>query len=87
MRFQLGDIEIIYLHLFHFSLVGNAKEWLKSHPNQSLSSLKDVEEKKLQRFFPLSHYIKEKYDISMFQQGFDEAFCETWERFKVMLIK
>jgi len=87
MGFQLGDIEIVYLHLFHFSLLGKAKEWLKSHPNQSLSSWKDVEEKNLQRFFPLSHYIKEKSNIFMFKQGFDEAFCETWERFKVMLIK
>jgi len=58
-------------------LVGKAKEWLKLNPNKSLSSWKDVEEKNIQIFFPLSHYIKENCDISMFKQGFDEAFCET----------
>jgi len=31
----------------------------------------------MQRFFPISRYIKAKYDISMFIQGAYEAFCET----------
>ena len=44
-----------------------------------------MKEKFLSRFFPLSMYIKAKYDISTFRQGPDEAFCEAWERFKVML--
>jgi len=70
------------MHLFSFSLAGKAKEWLKSHPNQSLTSWKDVEEKFLQRYFPISLYIKEKFEISMFRQGADES---TWERFKMML--
>jgi len=85
MGFEENDIESIYLHLFPFSLASKAKEWLKSHPNQSLSSWNDVEEKFLHRFFPLSRYIKAKSDISTFRQGPDEIFCETWERFKVML--
>ena len=85
MGFEENDIESIYLHLFPFSLASKAKEWLKSHPNQSLSSRNDVKEKFLRRFFPLSRYIKAKSDISTFRQGPDEIFCETWERFKVML--
>ncbi|XP_068475201.1 uncharacterized protein [Phaseolus vulgaris] len=87
MGFKENDIEFVYLRLFPFSLVGKAKEWLKSHPNQSLSSWNDVEEKFLHRFFPLSRYIKAKSDISTFGQGPDEPFCEAWERFKVMLRK
>jgi len=55
-------------------LAGKAKEWLKSHPNQSLTSWKDAEDKFLQIFFSLSCYIKAKSDISMFRQGSDEAF-------------
>jgi len=85
MGFEENDIESVYLRLFPFSLAGKAKEWLKSHPNQSLSSWNDVEEKFLHKFFPLSRYIKAKSDISIFRQGPDEPFCEAWEHFKVML--
>ena len=85
MGFEENDIESVYLRLFPFSLASKAKEWLKSHSNQILSSWNDVEEKFLHRFFPLSRYIKAKSDISTFRQGPDEPFCEAWEHFKVML--
>ncbi|XP_068492294.1 uncharacterized protein [Phaseolus vulgaris] len=65
MGFQSSDLENVYMRLFSFSLAGKAKEWLKSLPNQSLTSWKDVEEKILQRFFPISRYIKAKSDIKM----------------------
>jgi len=68
-------------------LAGKAKEWLISHPNQSLTKWKDVEEIFLQRFFPISRYINAKSGISMFRQGVEESFCETWERIKRMLRK
>jgi len=42
MSFQSGDLENVYTRLFSFSLAGKAKEWLKSLPNQSLTSWKDV---------------------------------------------
>jgi len=42
MGFQSADIEIVYMRLFPFSLAGNAKDWLRSLPNQSLTSWKDV---------------------------------------------
>jgi len=87
MGFQEGDLEHVYMRLFPFSLAGKAKEWLKSHPNQSLNSWKDVEEKFLNRFFPPSRYIKAKADISTFRQGLDEPFCEAWERFNSLLRK
>jgi len=87
MGFQEGDLEHVYMRLFPFSLAGKAKEWLKSHPNQSLNSWKDVEEKFLNRFFPPSRYIKAKADISTFRQGPDEPFCEAWERFNSLLRK
>jgi len=87
MGFQEGDLEHVYMRLFPFSLVGKAKEWLKSHPNQSLNSWKDVQEKFLNIFFPPSRYIKAKADISTFRQGPDEPFCEAWERFNSLLRK
>ena len=73
------------MRLFPFSLAGRAKEWPNSHPNQSLTRWNVVEEKFLHKFFPLFRYIKVKSDISTFRQGPNEAFCEAWERFKVML--
>jgi len=38
MDFQSEDIENVYMCLLPFSLVGKAKEGLKSLPNQSLTS-------------------------------------------------
>jgi len=56
------------MRLFPFSLTGKAKEWLKLHPNQSLTRWSDVEEKCLQRFFPPSRFIKARSNISNFRQ-------------------
>jgi len=85
MGFQEGDVDHVYMYLFPFSLVGKAKEWLKSHLNQSLNKWNDVEEKFLNKFFPPSRYIKAKTIISTFRQGPDEPFCEAWERFNSLL--
>ncbi|KAG2409367.1 uncharacterized protein HKW66_Vig0000320 [Vigna angularis] len=85
MGFEEGDLDHVYMRLFPFSLTGRAKEWLKSHPNQSLNKWSDVEDKFLNRFFPPSRYIKAKAEISTFRQGQDEPFCEAWERFNSLL--
>nr|KYP51187.1 hypothetical protein KK1_026996 [Cajanus cajan] len=82
-----GDEEAVYLRLFPSSLTGKATIWLKSHPNQSLTSWSDVENKFVNRFYPSSKYIKAKLEIITFRQGMDEPFCETWERFKSLLRK
>nr|KYP55784.1 hypothetical protein KK1_002009 [Cajanus cajan] len=82
-----GDEEVVYLRLFPFSLTGKAKVWLQSHPNQSLTSWGDVENKFVNRFYPSSKYIKAKSEITTFRQGADEPFCEAWERFKSLLRK
>jgi len=71
MGFQSCNINNVYMRLFPFSLERKAKEWLKSHSNKSLTRWKDVEEKFLQRFFPISHYIKAKSEISLFRQRAD----------------
>jgi len=85
MGFEDQDKDAACMRLFPFSLTGKAKEWLKSHPNQSLTRWSDVEEKFLQRFFPPSRFIKARSEISNFRQGSDEALCAAWERFKVLL--
>jgi len=85
MGFEDQDKEVAYMRLFPFSLAGKATDWLKSHPNQSLTRWSDVEEKFLQRFFPPSCFIKARSKISNFRQGQDEALCVAWQRFKVLL--
>jgi len=87
MSFQSDDLENVYMRLFSLSLAGKANDWLISLPNQSLTSWKDVEKKFMQRFFPISCYIKAKSEIYVFRKGADESFCETWERFKMILKK
>jgi len=36
-------------------------------------------------FFPPSHYIKAKTDISTFRKGPNKSFCEVWQRFNSLL--
>ncbi|XP_020224161.1 uncharacterized protein LOC109806192 [Cajanus cajan] len=87
MGIHEGDEEVVYLRLFPFSLTGKAKVWLQSHPNQSLTSWSDVENKFVNRFYPSSKYIKAKLEITTFRQGADEPFYEAWERFNSLLRK
>jgi len=68
MGFEERDLELVYLRLFPFSLAGKAKEWLKSYPNHSLNTWSNIEEKFLNRFFPLSWFIKAISDISTFRE-------------------
>ena len=51
MGFSEADEEAACVILFPLSLIGEAKEWLKSQSNHSLTSWRDVEEKFLTRFF------------------------------------
>jgi len=79
------DVEAIYLIAFPFSLAGKAKTWLQSHPNKSLNTWEEVEEKFIARFFPPSRFISAKSAIAMFSQGSDKPLCEMWERLKALL--
>ena len=87
MGFSEAEQEAAYMILFPLSLIGEAKEWLKSQPNHSLTSWRAVEEKFLTRFFPPARYVSAKSEISIFRQGHEEAFYEAWERFQSLLRK
>jgi len=58
MGFEDQDKDAAYMRLFPFSLTGKAKEWLKSHPNQSLTRWSDVEEKFFTKIFPFIPFHK-----------------------------
>ncbi|KHN24777.1 hypothetical protein glysoja_044234, partial [Glycine soja] len=66
------DAKAVYLRAFPFSLVGKKKTWLQSHPNKSLNTWEEVEEKFIARFFPPSRFISAKSAIATFSQGSDE---------------
>jgi len=66
IRASNKDVEAVYLRAFPFSLAGKAKTWLQSHPNKSLNTLEEVEEKFIARFFPPSRFISAKSAIATF---------------------
>ncbi|XP_075076655.1 uncharacterized protein LOC142163283 [Nicotiana tabacum] len=61
--------DYVRLTLFPFSLLGEAKRWLKAEPANSITSWNDLARKFLARFFPSGKTAKIK----------------TWERFKGLL--
>jgi len=79
------DAEAVYLRSFLFSLAIKARTWFQSHPNKSLNTWEEVEEKFIARFFPPSRFISAKSAIAIFLQGYHEPLCEMWERFKALL--
>jgi len=79
------DVEVVYLRAFPFLVAGKAKAWLQSHPNKSLNTWEEVEEKFIVRIFPPSRFISAKFAIVTFSKGSDEPLCEMWERFKALL--
>jgi hypothetical protein len=59
-----ASIEDGYMKLFHLALIGDAKEWFKTLPSQSLNTWSEVEETFLTRFFPPSKMIQVQSEIS-----------------------
>jgi len=87
MGLDEASAEDAYMKLFHLALIGDAKEWFKTLPSQSLNTWSEVEEAFLTRFFPPSKMIQVQSEISAFKQGQDEAFHEAWERYQRLLRK
>ena len=87
MGLPTTKVEDAYMRLFHLSIIGNAKEWYKSLPSQSLNTWAEVERVFLARFYPPSRIVSAKTEITTFRQRQDEAFHEAWERFRRLLRK
>jgi hypothetical protein len=69
---QEGEEEVACMKHFQFSLVGEAKDWLKSQTNQILTSWDDLEKNFLIRFFPPTKFIS-----ATFRQGKDGSLYEA----------
>nr|GEW61871.1 hypothetical protein [Tanacetum cinerariifolium] len=75
----------IKLMIFTFSLEGAARIWLEKEPSRSIFIWDDLVSKFINQFFPPSKTTNLRYEITNFQQRFDESFSEAWDRFKDLL--
>lgn len=86
---SLGALDIeeenLYLRLFHLSHIGHAKDWYLDQSETTLTNWNTLDKKFIKRFFPYSKFHDAKTTIVVFTQGFNEALCEAWKRFKSML--
>ncbi|XP_061339058.1 uncharacterized protein LOC133285788 [Gastrolobium bilobum] len=79
--------DAILLRLFPCSLKDEAKAWLHSLPEGSITCWDDLATKFLARFFSSSKLAKLKADITSFEQKESESLYEAWERFKGLFRK
>ncbi|XP_070017086.1 uncharacterized protein LOC142172439 [Nicotiana tabacum] len=78
-------MDYVRLTLFPFSLLGEAKRWLKAEPANSITSWDDLARKFLARFFPSGKTAKIRSEIVAFKQKVGESLYLAWERFKGIL--
>nr|XP_016508613.1 PREDICTED: uncharacterized protein LOC107826172 [Nicotiana tabacum] len=77
--------DYVRLTLFPFSLLGEAKRWLKAEPANSITTWNDLARKFLARFFPSGKTTKIRSEIVAFKQKAGESLYSAWERFKGLL--
>ena len=87
MGIDPARVEDAYKRLFHLTILGDAKEWFKTLPSQSLRTWAEAEKAFLVRFYPPAKVVNARTEISTFKQGNDESFHEAWERFRRLLRK
>ncbi|GKA37073.1 zinc finger, CCHC-type containing protein, partial [Tanacetum coccineum] len=79
--------EITRLRLFHFSLRGQASNWLERLQAGSITTWEDLTTRIVAQFFLPERTAKLCNDILMFQQHHGESLSEAWTRFKDLLQK
>ena len=77
--------DVIRLRLFPFTLIEEAKAWMKSLEPNSITTWDAFRTKFNTRYFPPAKADKDKTDIMSFTQNGDETLVEAWEKFKRML--
>ncbi|XP_061353916.1 uncharacterized protein LOC133298602, partial [Gastrolobium bilobum] len=79
--------DVILLRLFLCSLKDDARDWLQSLPEGSITDWDDLARKLLARFFSASKMARLKAEITAFEQKESESLYEACERFKGTLRK
>ncbi|XP_075076435.1 uncharacterized protein LOC142163082 [Nicotiana tabacum] len=77
--------DYVRLTLFPFSLLGEAKRWLKAEPANSITTWNDLARKFLARFFPSRKTAKIRSELVAFKQNAGESLYSALERFKGIL--
>ncbi|KAK4716168.1 hypothetical protein R3W88_014506 [Solanum pinnatisectum] len=78
--------DYVRLTLFPFSLLGEAKRWLNSEPENSITTWDDLARKFLIRFFPSGKTAKLRSDILSFRQKGGKSLYQAWDRFKSLML-
>ena len=79
--------EALRLRLFPLSLGDRAKHWLTNQPPDSITSLNDLVQKFLTKFFPSAKIAQLVQGINTFGQLEGENLEEAWDRFHELLRK
>ncbi|KAF7802402.1 uncharacterized protein G2W53_041513 [Senna tora] len=79
--------DAIRLRLFPFSLRDQAKVWLQSLPEGSISTWEELAQQFLTKYFPPGKTAKMRNDITSFVLLDNESLYEAWERFNELLRK
>ncbi|KAK0585686.1 hypothetical protein LWI29_032395 [Acer saccharum] len=74
--------EFIKLKLFPFSLGNDARIWLNSQPQNSITTFDQLAQAFLNRYFPPGKATRLRNEILSFQQFENESIYDAWERFK-----
>ena len=83
---QLSEDEV-KLRLINFALKNNAKRWLYSLPNQSITIWEDFVRTFLKKFSPHHETAKIMNEINQFYQLAGKSFWKYFDRFKNLLIQ
>ncbi|XP_058768596.1 uncharacterized protein LOC131642353 [Vicia villosa] len=74
------------LHMFPFTLTGEAEEWFYSLPAGSITTWAKMEKAFLQEYFPASVSLRKRYEILNFKKKEGESLGDAYKRFKRILV-
>lgn len=69
--------EQVKLHLFEFSLISRAKDWLQCIPNGMIQTWKELEDKFLEIYYSNAQFNKIKVKITNFIQDYSESLLDA----------
>ncbi|KAD3337155.1 hypothetical protein E3N88_32675 [Mikania micrantha] len=77
--------DAIFMHLFPFSLSGQAATWLDSHPPGTFTTWVSLRDAFLKKYFPPAKAARLRDEIHSFRMAPDEPYYLAWERFQNLL--
>lgn len=75
----------VNMRLLGFSLITRSKDWLLCLSNGNIRTLKELEDKFLERFLTVVQFTERKAEVTNFEQQETKSSYVSWERFKLLL--